>query len=156
MHRRDVLEMFGALALLGAIPRSAASQTALAQLQSIGKPMPFDYASLKGRARALAARAYQPPVNHIPPEVKQLGWDQYQSIQFRPDHALWADERRRFTARFFHLGLFFHVPVRMHEVVDGRAREIAYDPAMFDHRKSGLAGVDLPPDLGFAGFRIPG
>src|SRR5690606_39537462 len=55
---------------------------------------------------------------------------------------------------FFHMGLFFQVPVRMHELHEGVAREIAYDAAMFDHSKSGLADVDLPSDLGFAGFRI--
>ena len=48
----------------------------------------------------------------------------------------------------------FHRPVRMHEVVDGVAREIAYDPAMFDLSQSGLDPATLPHDLGFAGFRL--
>ncbi len=34
------------------------------------------------------------------------------------------------------------------------ARELAYDPDMFDYGKSGLKGADLPKDLGFAGFRV--
>ncbi|NMG68434.1 glucan biosynthesis protein D, partial [Azoarcus indigens] len=39
-------------------------------------------------------------------------------------------------------------------VVDGHARLIAYDPAMFDYGQSGLARQALPADLGFAGFRL--
>ncbi|MBN4663838.1 glucan biosynthesis protein, partial [Escherichia coli] len=40
------------------------------------------------------------------------------------------------------------------EVAGGQAQELAYDPEMFDHRKSGLDTKALPKDLGFAGFRL--
>jgi glucans biosynthesis protein len=56
--------------------------------------------------------------------------------------------------KFFHLGLYFRERVHMHVVSNGVAREIAYDPAMFDYGKSGLAHEHLPADLGFAGFRV--
>ncbi len=155
MHRRDLVKMLGALALLRAGSVAAAGADAGAhKLRYLGEPVPFDYASLKGRARAAAAAPYQAPANRLPAEVRKLDWDHYQSIRFHPGHALWAGDRAAFSARFFHLGLFFELPVRIHEVARGHAREIAYDPAMFDHRKSGLAGVDLPADLGFAGFRL--
>ncbi|MCV4601209.1 glucan biosynthesis protein, partial [Escherichia coli] len=52
------------------------------------------------------------------------------------------------------LGLFYKTPVRMFEVAGGQAQELAYDPEMFDHRKSGLDTKALPKDLGFAGFRL--
>jgi glucans biosynthesis protein len=155
MHRRDVVKMMGAAALLRAATVAAAGRGSAGQeLRFLGEPQPFDYAGLKGRARALAAQPYQAPTDHLPAEVKALDWDQYQSIRFQPDHALWAGERTPFTIRFFHMGLFFQLPVRIHTLRDGVAREIAYDATMFDHSKSGLAGVKLPPDLGFAGFRV--
>lgn len=115
---------------------------------------PFDYAALKGRARALAAAAYAPPPRTLPPAVKALDWDAYQSIRYRSERSLWAGRASEFVVRFFHLGLFFEDPVRVHEIEDGVARPIAYDPRMFDHGRSGLADEDLPPDLGFAGFRL--
>ena len=59
-------------------------------------------------------------------------WDAFQSIRFRPERALWAGDALKFQLQFFHLGMQFQRAVRMHEVVDGVAREIAYDPAMFD------------------------
>ncbi|MDF7275883.1 glucan biosynthesis protein, partial [Escherichia coli] len=90
----------------------------------------------------------------MPKPLVTLGWDGYQSIGYRPDHALWAGQHLPFEAKFFHLGLFFKSAVQMHEVVDGHARLIAYDPAMFDYGKSGLDHQALPADLGFAGFRL--
>ncbi|WP_435870076.1 glucan biosynthesis protein [Eleftheria terrae] len=125
-----------------------------AQLQAIGKPQAFDLAWLKGHARSLAAKPYQAPRTTLPKSIESLDWDQYQSIRFNKDHALWRDDKLRFQAQFFHLGLFFKSPVRLYEVVEGRARELAYDPAMFDHTKSGVNAASLPQDLGFAGFRL--
>jgi periplasmic glucans biosynthesis protein len=121
---------------------------------TLGKSQAFDYAWLKGQARALAHSAYQPPVSHIPDAVKALDYDQYQAIRYRADRALWARDRLRFRVKFFHLGLYYQSPVRVYEVVDGQARELAYDPAMFDYGESGLQGSHLPQNLGLAGFRV--
>jgi len=65
-----------------------------------------------------------------------------------------GNDSARFRTSFFHRGLFFKDHVHMYEVVDGKAQEIAYDPAMFDLAKSGVNGSTLPADLGFAGFRL--
>ncbi len=151
MSRRELLKLLAALTATGIVPASL--RTAVAAAPD-APPEPFDYAALKGRARALAATPYRPASRSLPPEVKALDWDRYQSIHYRPEHALWASEGRAFTARFFHLGLFFEDPVRIHEVIAGKARRVPYDASRFDHRKSGLAGVALPSDLGFAGFRL--
>lgn len=119
---------------------------------------PFDYAWLKGQARHLAGQPWQAPPQNLPAPVAALDWDQYQAIRFRPDHALWGEEGndrdRHLQLRFFHLGLFYREPVRLYEVADGRARELAYDAGMFDYGGSGLDGGALPADLGFAGFRV--
>jgi glucans biosynthesis protein len=155
MHRRDLLRVLGAVSLLRLAETAHAATPARAQSSGyLGQPSPFDYARLKGRARAAARTAYQAPPSRLPAEVKKLSWDEYQSIRYQPQHALWAGQATSFSARFFHLGLYFEQPVRIHELANGQAREIAYAPAMFDQRKSGLAGVALPEDLGFAGFRL--
>src|SRR5919197_3114999 len=154
MQRRDFLRACAALTVAGLrFPGLFAAEPATT-LSPLGKPQPFDYAWLKGQARALANGIYQPPVSNLPDEVKVLDWDQYHAIRYRTDHALWARDHQRFQVKFFHLGLYYQSPVRMYEVVDGQAQELAYDPAMFDYGKSGLAGARLPKDLGFAGFRV--
>ena len=129
MQRRDFLRAFAALIAAGLpLPGRSAAGPATT-LSPLGKPQVFDYAWLKGQARALANGVYQPPVSHIPDAVKALDWDQYQAIRYRADHALWAKDRLRFQVKFFHLGLYYQSPVRMYEVVDGQAQELAYDPA---------------------------
>lgn len=147
MQRRQLVQILGLLPWL-------ATPAALSATARRYDAQPFDHAWLKGHARWLSERPYQAPARQLPAAVEALDWDQYQSIRFRPDQALWRSERLRFQAQFFHLGLFFKSPVRIHEAVNGQAREIAYRPAMFDHRKSGLARTSLPDDLGFAGFRL--
>ena len=156
MQRRRFLASAGACAIapVGTVLSPAAQA---AGMRTLGSAQAFDYAQLKGRARALAATPWQAPAA-TPAALAALNYDQYQAIQFRGDHALWADEALRFQVKFFHLGMFFKRPVRMFEVQGGQAQkmaqELAYDPAMFDFGQSGLAASALPPDLGFAGFRL--
>jgi glucans biosynthesis protein len=153
MHRRSLLRTAVATAALG--PATLLSPSARAAgLMPLGKPQRFDHAWLKGQARALAASPYRAASQSLPANISSLSWDQYQSIRFKPEHALWADSKLRFQVELFHLGLYFKRPVRMFEVGDGQAQELAYDPAMFDYGKSGLAGSRQPKDLGFAGFRF--
>lgn len=145
MNRREWLQASAALSAAGlASPWASAAS---------GEP-PFDYASLKGQARRVAAQPWQAPVSRLPAALEQLGWDGYQSIRFRPAHALWARERVRFRVAFFHPGLFYRAPVRMFELHAGAPRELRYEPAMFDFAGSGVDAARLPADLGFAGFRV--
>jgi len=155
MQRRDLLKASAALALAGfpAAPLFAAARSP-SRLKTLDQAQPFNYAWLKGRARAMASRPYQAPPNNVPPQVKALDWDQYQSIVYRKDHAMWANDDLRFQVKFFHLGMYATQSVKIHEVRDGEAQELAYDPAMFDYGKSGLNGKAMPKDLGFAGFRV--
>jgi periplasmic glucans biosynthesis protein len=155
MDRRDFLRAVAALTAAGLpLPSLFAAEPATTTLSPLGPPRAFDYAWLKGQARALANGVYHPPMSHIPDAVKALDWDQYQAIRYRADHALWARLRRRFQVKFFHLGLYYLSPVQMYEVVDGQAQALAYDAAMFDYGKSGLQDSQLSTDLGFAGFRV--
>jgi len=155
MQRRDFLKASAALAAAGFPAQSLfAAAAAPSPLKFLGKAQAFDYAWLKGHARQLGSQPYRAPENHIPEEVGKLDWDQYQAIHYRADHALWANDQLRFQAKFFHLGLFFKSPVKIFELKDGQAQELAYDPAMFDYGKSGLHGDKMPKDLGFAGFRV--
>ncbi|MGE5468214.1 MAG: glucan biosynthesis protein [Ignavibacteria bacterium] len=148
MNRRELLKAATALGAAGmASPLRA--QAGPVNVATMG----FDYAWLKGQARALASQPWQAPAERLPEAVGRLDWDQWQSIRFRPSRALWARERLRFRVEFFHPGLNYRSPVGVHEVVGGRAREIAWDPAMFDYAANGIA----PPrgeGLGFAGLRL--
>jgi glucans biosynthesis protein len=153
MRRRDFLTASASLGSAG-LARLLALPAAGLTSVAVGAPRGFDYAWLKGEARTLAQRAYRRPPEHRDEAVRKLDWDQYQAIRFRPDHALWAQADSRFRLQFFHLGLFYQTPVRLHEVHDGKAQELLYDRAMFDYGKSGLRASKAMSDLGFAGFRV--
>jgi glucans biosynthesis protein len=157
MNRRELLESALALAAAGLpAPALLFSPAAAADLRKLGTPQPFDYAWLKGRARALAGQPYQPHEGQVPDALSRLGWDQWQAIAFRDEHSLWREQKLDAQVRFFHLGWRMTTPVKLHEVVNGQAQELAYDAAMFDYGKSGLHSGELPRDLGFAGFRVLG
>ena len=155
MGRREFLK---ASALLTAgFPLSslfAADPAVSTNFKMLGGRQPFDYAWLKGQARTLSSRPFHSTAGEIPDQLKDLDWDQHQAIGYRADHALWGRDSARFQVKFFHLGLFYKMPVRMFEVVDGQAQELAYDAGMFDYRGSGVDGSRLPRDLGFAGFQL--
>ncbi len=155
MSRRQFLRN-GVAAMSLAIPGSWAlrSQAAAVTLKQRGNPQPFDYARLKGMARTLAENPYQPPPDQLPPAIAQLDWDHWQSIRFRDEHALWATDGLRFRVEFMHLGFRINKPVRMFTVQDGQSQEIAFDPGMFDYSRAGVSTRQLPPTLGFAGFRV--
>jgi periplasmic glucans biosynthesis protein len=154
MRRRDFTHRAAALAALGLPAAAVFAAEKAAPLKKLGSPQAFDYAWLKGRARALAGRAYAKSTARLPDEVTALDYDRHQAIRYRDDHALWADGGRRFRVKFFHLGMFTDAPVRVHDLADGMAQELAYDPEMFDYGKSGLVASRMPKDLGFAGFRV--
>jgi len=118
------------------------------------KDEPFSYAWLKGFARNQAQQAYVDHSNELPKSLRNLTWDQYQSLQFSPKEALWYGDDLAFRAEFFHLGLFFKTPVHIYEVRDGKSRLIKYSKELYDYGDSGVKGKQLPSDLGFAGFRF--
>jgi periplasmic glucans biosynthesis protein len=142
--------MYSELSKAAQAPPPATGQSITAN----GPPQPFDFAWLKGQAHYLASNGYQESKDLLPPSMAKLGYDQYQSIRFRGDHSLWGDAGFAFRLQFFHAGRTFNQPVHLYEVVDGQAREILYDPAMFEWDKSGVDPASMKDRAGFAGFRI--
>jgi len=137
MRRREVIVSLPAAALAGA----AAS------------PGGFDGQNVRAAARRLASQPYKAPANDdLPPRLAKIGYDAYRDLRFKPSRALWRDEGAPFQLQFFHRGGIFRDKVEIFEVVEGRARPIAYQPDLFTFGPQGSFGAG--PSLGFAGFRI--
>jgi glucans biosynthesis protein len=111
------------------------------------------FEDVAARARALAFAPYKKPENTLPRELQGLTYDQYRDIRFRPDKALWHNTRLPFELMFFHQGLYYEQPVRMHEVSAEGVRDIRFDPSLFDY---GANKIDprVLRTLGFSGFRV--
>ncbi len=112
---------------------------------------------LIGRAKELASRPYveaQGPPGDI---LNKIDYDAHGKISYKPEYALFANGPGLYPITFFHLGLFFRTPVRMHVVENAPAgsiaREIIYDESYFDMPADSPARL-LPKGSGFAGFRI--
>ena len=104
------------------------------------------------RARELADTPYRPPVSQLSAELRDLNYDAYRDIRFRPDRALWHAEKLPFELMFFPTGRGFQDAVRINTVEPGGVKRFEPDPAMFD-----FGANKIPPQklrgLGFAGFR---
>ena len=113
----------------------------------------FGFDDVVARAEKLAGAPYQKASAALPKTVKHIGYDQYRDIRFRPDRALWRNNKLPFEVMFFHRGWFYEDPVTIHEITPGGVREIRFDPDAFDYGKNKV-DRDEARGLGFAGFRV--
>ena len=113
----------------------------------------FGFDDVATQAKQLAGSSYKAPAKNLPKALTDLTYDQYRDIRFNTARSLWRSEKLPFELAFFHQGLFFESPVRIHEIVNDKAREIKFNPALFNYGANNL-DTNAFKDLGFAGFRV--
>ena len=150
-RRRVIAGAAGLLAAAG-LPSPFAAAQSLDGLP-LGPAMPYDFAELRGRARALAAAAYAPQAVAHAGLLDAIDFDAYQTIVFKPEMTLWPGPDSVFPVRLFHLGSYFKQPVVLHVVEGGVARTVGFTQSAFSHSDAELER-QLPDDLGYAGFRL--
>jgi glucans biosynthesis protein len=110
----------------------------------------FGFAEVAAKAKALAGAGFKDPASNLPKELRDLEYDRYHAIRYRPEKWYWHG--LPFELAFFHPGWHFDLPVKINEIGDG-VREIKFDPSAFDY-----GGLKLDPKtlggLGFAGFQV--
>ena len=125
----------------------------VAFLALAGAAHAFGFEDVAKRAAALAAQSYKPPRTELPKAIKDLSYDQYRDIRFKPARSLWRSANLPFEVQLFHPGLYYDHPVRIYELVGGTAREVRFDPELFDYGKNQIDPATLR-NIGFAGFRV--
>lgn len=150
-NRREVLRLAGppAAAMLG-LPLLGAGRAAAVEL---GAKQPFSFDLLKERAKALSQQAHQPPAIRHAAILDQIDYDRFQQIKYRADASLRLDRENRTPLQLFHLQRSFNVPVAIHLVDGGEAREVRYSADLFA-TPDGHPARQLPGDTGFSGFRV--
>jgi glucans biosynthesis protein len=113
----------------------------------------YGFDEVARQAQELARRPYADKAAPLPEELKQLSYDGYRDIRFRPERALWRAEGLPFEVMFFHLGKYQTRGVRVHEITPQGVRPIGYDPRDFDYGKNKLSPATWG-DIGLAGFRV--
>ena len=106
------------------------------------------------RARSLAEIPYVPPEAVLPAALARMDYEQYRSIRFRPEAALWHNETP-FEVQLFHPGSLYREPVRIHLVHEQQIAALSFDKNRFryDGRAASIADI-VGPELAYAGFRI--
>ena len=154
MRRRDVLAGMALSPFFGVLPAFGQETVApAAYTTSLGDPVPFNAGLVRKLAQKLASKKYTPPALILPKELENLTYDQYRDIRFRPDQAVWRDEKLPFQMHMFHNGFFYKQPVTIFLVAQDEARKLHYSSDFYSFGPS----VQPPPpgnDLGFAGFRL--
>ena len=113
----------------------------------------FGFEDVGARASSLAARPYKPAPLNLPAQLRELDYDAYRDIRFRPERALWHAEKLPFELMFFHQGRAVPEPVRINVIEPAGDRTVAFDPALFDYGKNKFEPQTLR-GLGFNGFRV--
>lgn len=110
---------------------------------------------IQSRARDLANKPYVAPNrDKMPAWMSSLTYEQYQNIHFNPNQALWATDNLPFRAMFFHPGYRYRDPVILNEFTSTHQQQIRLAEAYFNYGPLVQQHDDLPPDGGFAGFRL--
>ncbi|WP_423822388.1 glucan biosynthesis protein D [Salinisphaera sp. SPP-AMP-43] len=154
MQRRTLLKASLALTSLGlpAIPALAESPI------GNGRGQRFSFDWLKRKAQGMAETAYQSPTEQLPETLTSLAPLDYQKIEYDWHDALWSsDPKVALRVHFFHVGMHFNTPVRMHAVdpETDRSHPIPFAPGLFDYADSGVDRSQLEDhNLGFAGWRL--
>ena len=146
-RRRFIAGSAAALSILGS------NRAPIARAQQAGaKPQPFDAHMVRRLAREVAGQPFKRLDRSLPAPLRDLEYDAYRSIRFRPNLALWRDTDLPFHVQFFHRGFIFLDRIKINEVDNGQARAIPYSPRLFE-----FGTLKPPPETGeddFAGFRL--
>lgn len=113
---------------------------------------PFTFDSVRDLAKERAAKAYVPYEPPLADHWKNLTYDQHRDIRFKMEEGLWAKEKGLYSVDFFHPGWTAKKTVEVMEIVNGEARPVTFDRAMFDYGKQQVP-ADVPPPPGYAGWR---
>jgi glucans biosynthesis protein len=114
----------------------------------------FDLGVVADLARTLSRSEHADPRGAVPEWLTSISYDEYRDIRFRSERSLWRGTRSPFEVQFFHPGLFYDRPVRIHEIDEkGAVRELTFSPDAFDYGPNDFSSR-VPPDLGWAGFRV--
>jgi glucans biosynthesis protein len=158
LTRRSLLTLSAAMSMAGfAIPFSGTARAGTEEVgikPQLGEAAEFRAAIVREKAQALSQADFVPPPETVSTALKNMNYDQYRDIRYRPEASLWRNDKRAFEAQFFHLGSVFKSPVTINVVANGTTRPILFSPELFEYGSL----IEKPPEAseapGFAGFRI--
>ena len=95
-----------------------------AEPQEVRPTEPFSREILLARAAELAGRPHALPERPEVENAAQLTYEQYRSIRFDPNAAIWSGQNRTFVVDLLYPGFIYGEPVNINLVVGGTARRV--------------------------------
>ena len=86
--------------------------------------------------------------------LRTLNYDQWRSVRFKPDRALWRFENLPFELQFFHSGFYYDRNVNINVIEEGQPVPVPFSTELFQYPNDDLKAQVASTDVGFAGFRI--
>ena len=117
------------------------------------EPARVTFEFVEALAEADVTVPYQAPADDLPARLGALTYDDYRSIRFRPEEALWRDDGLPFQLQFFHRGGLFRDKVTVREFSATHEQVIPFERDFFSYDLAKDLGA-MHSSLGYAGFRV--
>ena len=132
------------------LPPAAPASTA----DSAAGSYSFSFDTVLDDAKRRAQKPYSPQHSALPAGLDKLSPEQYRSIHFNPDAAIWRAEEVPFRLELLRTGYNLQtVAVTVSTVENGRARDLVATPAMFQISPA-LPQLASKASLPLSGFRV--
>ena len=112
----------------------------------------FDFEAVITKARERAEAPYKAPPQ-VPKALRDLAYQDYQGIRFKPESSLWQDQESLFNVMMVPPGLFYQHPVRMNVINENGAQPVVFEKSQFTYPNGEVERL-VPADLGYAGFKL--
>jgi glucans biosynthesis protein len=112
----------------------------------------FTFQSVIEKAKQLSEKPFQGPPQ-VPDFLLKMTFDDWRDIRFDSEQALWRKEKIPFAVQFFHPGFYYDRVVSVNVVDPSGDHKVPFSTDMFNYGRNNFKDK-IPPDLGFAGFRI--
>jgi glucans biosynthesis protein len=113
----------------------------------------FSFEQVAQRAQALSKNTWHEPENKLPKALRELTYDQFRDIRFRPERSLWRSDGSPFEIQLFHPGFHYTRPVKIHTVKGNNVQELPFRPEDFNYGANKFDKNEMK-DVGYAGFRV--
>ena len=131
----------------------AEAPKAAAPPKAVPGSYPFSWQTLVADAQRRASTPYSPKRSNLPGVLDKLSPEQYRSIRFNPEAAIWRDGPLPFHLELLRAASSAQTVVTVSTVEDGVAKDLSATPAMFQMTpdlNAQLGTVSLP----LSGFRV--
>lgn len=112
----------------------------------------FDLQQVVDKAQKLAQQPYSSP-KQIPGFMRDMSYDEFRSIRFDPQQALWRNSGSRFEVMTLVPGLFFKHSVKINIIDSTGVTPLPFDKSHFQSDNPEIL-KKMPADLGYAGFKL--